>query len=271
MNPDIVTQLSQYVTDREDWSRETLWLFSRLNTHNDANYVLKLLCNSWDRVSTPLGGHNGPRCVAVNLSIDPENNRRFIVNFASKRQTEHTIITLENLIRHAFGNIAGSYLNVNLKRYIKKQIFERNNLLSPYNNANNIRKPNKDNAVVDHLINVSLDFRNELINSFENAVNRINWREKIHYLLLILTDILLLPDIFQRHFDIPENLDDFIALNMIAHNNDHNNDGLNIHPDSFLACQLAAENFSNRYIGTTFLCCIYCSIFLDCHNFAQWH
>ena len=34
-----------------------------------------------------------------------------------------------------------------------------------------------------------------------------------------------------------------------------------------LACQLSALNISNRFIGTTFLCRIYCSIFLDCHDF----
>ena len=42
----------------------------------------------------------------------------------------------------------------------------------------------------------------------------------------------------------------------------------NVHPDALLACELYnKENINNRYIGSTFLCCILCSMFLDSHLF----
>jgi hypothetical protein len=104
--------------------------------------------------------------------------------------------------------------------------------------------------------------------SFDRVEDKIKCREGIHYLLLKLTDIIVLPDIFHRHFNIPDNLDDFINLNLIAHNNDaHTDHDYDIHPDSLLACKLSALNITNRFIGTTFLCCIYCSIFVDGHNY----
>ena len=42
----------------------------------------------------------------------------------------------------------------------------------------------------------------------------------------------------------------------------------NVHPDALLACELFnKEKSNNRYIGSTFLCCILCGIFLDRHLF----
>ncbi len=42
-----------------------------------------------------------------------------------------------------------------------------------------------------------------------------------------------------------------------------------IHLISLLASNLFLQDnlISNRHIGSSFLCCIYCSIFLDCHSF----
>ena len=58
------------------------------------------------------------------------------------------------------------------------------------------------------------------------AEDKIKWRESIHYLLLKLTDIIVTPDIFHIHLNTPDNLDNFIKLNLI----DHNKDDSNIHP-----------------------------------------
>ena len=58
------------------------------------------------------------------------------------------------------------------------------------------------------------------------AEDKIKWRESIHYLLLKLTDIIDTHDIFHIHLNTPDNLDNFIKLNMIAHNKDDSN----IHP-----------------------------------------
>ena len=42
----------------------------------------------------------------------------------------------------------------------------------------------------------------------------------------------------------------------------------NVHPDALLACELFnKEKSNNRYIGSTFLCCILCGIFLDRYLF----
>jgi hypothetical protein len=100
---------------------------------------------------------------------------------------------------------------------------------------------------VEHLLNlINRNNQDNLMESFERAEDKIKWREGIHYLLLILTVIIVLPDIFHRHFNIPDNLDDFINLNLIAHNN-HTDHDYDIHPDSLLAL-----NITNRFIGTIF-------------------
>ena len=90
---------------------------------NEKNHVLKLLSNSFARVSTPLHS-KGPRCVAANLSIDPQNNERFLLNFISKRLTTNTRTTLENLFRYAFKKIPGGYLNIAID--IKYSYIENN-------------------------------------------------------------------------------------------------------------------------------------------------
>jgi thymidylate synthase len=81
MNPEIVTKLNQFVAHREDW-KNLDYVIIKQNKHiyDENNHVFKLLSNSLARVSTPLD-RKSSRCVAVNMSIEPQNNERFLLNF----------------------------------------------------------------------------------------------------------------------------------------------------------------------------------------------
>jgi hypothetical protein len=84
----------------------------------------------------------------------------------------------------------------------------------------------------------------------EIAENNLKLSKDLHFLMII----------FKRYFIKPENFESI--LNPI-HSNIHN-----IHPDALVACEIFKDSYlENRYIGATFLCCIHCSIYLDCHLF----
>ena len=94
-------------------------------------------------------------------------------DFTSKRLTTNTKTTLENLIRYAFKNISGGYLDVRLKLYIKR-IFEINHLDLPQNIALNIKYPYIDNNLVEHLLNlINRNNQDNLMESFDRVEDKI--------------------------------------------------------------------------------------------------
>ena len=77
-----------------------------------------------------------------------------------------------------------------------------------------------------------------------------------HPLIIKYIDLLILPDIFKRHFIKGANF----SVNAIDITNNHA-----IHPDTKLACGINQNE--NIYIGISHLCCVYCSMFLDAYGF----
>lgn len=75
--------------------------------------------------------------------------------------------------------------------------------------------------------------------------------------LIKYIDLIILPDIFKRHFIKGSNF----SLNEISITNNSK-----IHPDTKLACGIFNHN-RDIYIGISHLCCVYCAMFLDSYGF----
>jgi hypothetical protein len=228
------------------------------NNLNINSMVFKLLCNSLARVlwHIPKKLNRGPGCIAINLdfSISKSNtNERFNlrkINFSSKRDTPGTTTRIENLIKYCFNETTNMFIDPIIKNYIKWILKEFDKDL-PQDLGN---KDLEDSIFLETLLTYLNGVNAQKIN---NA--RRECCENLYYVILIVFDFLVLQDIFKRHFV----QHDQFYIEAFA------NDNGRIHPDSLLASTLShfPIAISNKFIGTTFLCCIKCSIFLDCHSF----
>jgi hypothetical protein len=221
------------------------------------------MSNSLARVCTPLFFPNSerlkrPGCLAIHLDFK-KSNRDFDkfeltkINFSSKREISETQIRLLKILKYCFG-VEEPFLDNYVKNYLKSKL---STIIKPkiVQDCSNANKYIED-----------LEFLNDMKNNLaqkeivEIAENNLKLSKDLHYLMIICSDLIVLPDIFKRYFIKHENFESI--LNPI-HSNIHN-----IHPDALVACEIFKDSYlENRYIGATFLCWILCSIYLDCHLF----
>ena len=244
------------------------------NNLGENSMVFKTLSNSLSRVCNPLyfknpkryKGYIGPGCTAINLDYSKNLNhdKKFILNkiyFSSKRETDNSQKRIQDIIAYCFNEETKNFIDSNIKQRIKDILIEHDeNFVADIATNEQI----SDSDFLELLGNYFYQHEITLGKAFGN-IDKEKTRQKLHYCLLIVFDLLVLRDIFERHFTKHENF----TIQPFMHE-DINYKGV-VHPDSLLASALMhtekTEKLKNRYIGTTFLCCIYCSIFLDCHSF----
>jgi hypothetical protein len=240
---------------------------------DEKSMVFKILCNSLARVTTPFPNYKDknktdPGCIAINIHFtkNKDLNHEFILKniyFSSKRHSKHSHERIDKIIDYCFNQETETknFLDQNIKCRIIDILIK----LDPDFDAediatNSFQRP--DSEFLEFLIKYFSCLKNQvkLISMLEDEKTPENDRKALHYCIIIASDIFVLPDIFKRHFILDEG---FSIQPIVKSENDKN-----IHPDSLLASALWHKDnpVSNRYIGTTFLCCIYCSIFLDSHG-----
>ena len=241
---------------------------------NENSMIFKLVCNSLARVSTPLfitsksKGKEGPGCIAINLDFsiaeeDPLRLKLNKINFASKREIEKSKVRIDKSLQYCFGR-TDQILDENMKKDLTRKL---NDFLPSFNTAIGINYKSvsrmDDKALLDFLTEMfqSDEVIQSIINE-EDLDSKEQMIKKFNYVLMIYNDLIVLPDIFKRYFIEPTNLESI--LNPIYNPSNIKN----IHPDALLASVIFQQQCRcNNYIGTTFLCCIYCSIYLDCYSF----
>lgn len=275
--------LSKYVKDKLDWRSENGKANYEIIGQTKHNYndetencmFYKVLSDSLARVSTPLH-HDGPRCMAINLNLTKTDANKYKlnkINFASKFKTDQQKIELRRILNFCF-NDKEYFFNEKMRKDIcDKMSLILNDRLSPNNYLNNN---------LNYLSNMTdatfFDFLVELFDD-KNILNddiilMTNIKKKyLKYILLIYSDRLILKEFFNSLIENKNELDNilipFDCSNKPRLKKRKKELISETHPDSILAIGLhtGTENLQNRYIGTTYLCCIYCSLFLDCYQF----
>lgn len=110
------------------------------------------------------------------------------------------------------------------------------------------------NVILGNDYNVLMMYLQNILS--DKTINIDNF--DIFYPLIIkYFDLIVLPDIFKRHFIKGSN---FSLVEIDITNN------RKIHPDTKLACEIINQN-KDKYIGISHLCCVYCAMFLDSYGF----
>jgi hypothetical protein len=258
---DKVIKLSNQVRDKYQWKLNIIE--KKKFMYSDFDMVFKLLSNSLSRIFTTLENVSGTKCAAVYLdfsALEGETNRFSLkkINFAFKRNEESLNEEIENIVDHCFKNFVDEDDKF-IMPTIRKKI-QNLSLLFETNEANQGSESHQDSGS-------TTDFG--MFQNLSNLIFQTDIKEfakypagelkQLHYLLLVFFDTLVVRDIFQRHFVKDVN---FKIERAPKKNNDE------IHPDSHLASVLFNnKDVSNGYIGTTYLCCVYCTILLDCYAF----
>ena len=201
--------------------------------------------------------------VAVYLdfsTLEGETNKLSLkkINYAFKRNEESLNEEIENIIDHCFKNSVDEDDKF-IMPTIRKKI-QNLSLLFETNEVNQGSESHQDSGsttdfgMFQNLSNLILQ-----TDIKEYARNSAGELKQLHYILLVFLDTLVVRDIFQRHFVKDVN---FKIERAPKKNNDE------IHPDSHLASVLFNnKDVSNGYIGTAYLCCVYCTILFDCYSF----
>jgi hypothetical protein len=129
------------------------------------------------------------------------------------------------------------------------------------------------NEVLEINLNeLKIDNLNDNDSTRKNKVTKV---ESFNSLLILLFDLIAIPTIFNHFLSVPENN----ALNITQTESfikcydqfDEQPDRQRWHPDSYLANKLIQEDANllgyNKYLGVSFLPCLFCNVFLDTFNF----
>jgi hypothetical protein len=274
-----VAILNKFIARKIDWRKNDPfnkgWVFQIIEKKKhvyENNMHLKALCNSLARVCTPLYIPHSerkklPGCIAIHLDLLTSDINEEIfhlkkINFSSKRLIGDTKERILKMMKFCFG-WEQSFIDSFTKDFIynKIQNIDKNFVIkNKINGGLNKNQYLEDIAFLNDMKEFLIKIDNYKILESDN----IKMKKDVHYIMIICSDLIILQDIFKKQFIEPDNIE--LILNPISIPIESNLN--NVHPDALLACELFnKEKSNNRYIGSTFLCCILCGIFLDRHLF----
>ena len=166
----VVSSLSEHVKSRFWCPRSKVEIIQQIKHAygqndgdvNENSMILKLVCNSLARVSTPLfitgksKGKEGPGCIAINLDFsiaeeDPLRLKLNKINFSSKREIEKSKVRIDRSLQYCFGR-TDQILDENMKKDLIRKL---NDFLPSFNTAIGINYKSvsrmDDKALLDFL------------------------------------------------------------------------------------------------------------------------
>ena len=217
MNTDNIENLIHFVKNKIEWRKKDPfqkgWGFEIIQQNKniyEKENTWKFMSNSLARVCTPLfipysERLKRPGCLAIHLDFK-KSNRDFDkfeltkINFSSKREINETQIRLLKILKYCFG-VEEPFLDNYVKNYLKSKL---STIIKPkiVQDCSNANKCIED-----------LEFLNDMKNNLaekeivEIAENNLKLSKDLHYLMIICSDLIVLPDIFKRYFIKPENFE----------------------------------------------------------------
>ncbi len=209
------------------------------------NYILEILSDILARISK-----NGS-CVAVALYADKTTDNKFILNkcfTCTKETTDKFREEMFNLLCYA------SHSNNNVRLPIS-------NVIKKFINENKLDFDDNNLAADNHKVYLE-NFIEYIIQNFgESKLEDEKVKKNLGKILLYYVDILVLPEIISYYFSqFVENENDIDLINK---------NHFDIHPDTRIAQYLKSNQDYNdvNYIGTSFMCCILCALYLKQKGF----
>jgi hypothetical protein len=209
------------------------------------DYIPEILSDILARISK-----NGS-CVAVALYTDKTIDNKYRLNkffTCTKKTTEKFREEMFNLLCYA------SHSNNNVRLPIS-------NVIKKFINENKLDFDDNNLAADNYKVYLEKFIEYIIQNFGESKLEDEKVKKNLGKILLYYVDILVLPEIISNYFSqFVENENDIDLINK---------NHFDIHPDTRIAQYLKLDqNYQDvNYIGTSFMCCILCALYLKQNNF----
>ena len=196
--------------------------------------------------------------LAVNLVFD--NSTLIEINYSTKFKWKSHNEQIQTIVSYLFcTEYTKRFIILNTKEKflnffkINQQHYDA---LLYYNLKTSIINNDNDKYVLNNVCKLLICTTKEIIQIFKES----NQFFEFYHLIILFLNYLVLRDIFTRNYKKSNSLKINQYVDIAGKKKDKK-----VHPDSKLALAIN-HPFTRKYIGVSHLCCIYCTMFLDCHS-----
>ena len=257
--------ISKHLYENGYYTKKNLKI--KIQHQNETEEIMFNITNCLARVFNS-SGRDFTRCVAINISYENTeklqiNNIHYAFKNYQKKKQFDPVFWMNKIIFYLVEKNpekTDKFIHDRSKKIIKNLL---ENILELEHVKENDVKRKTLNELITNTEKNDNDFVDSIKKNFldDDTLNLNLTQSKHIYPLMILVDFIILKDLFLR-YDIQIKSDNLFLDKGVPISN--------VHPDSNLVFHLSTPNQNEnlyKYIGASFLCCTFCSLFLDSYGY----